>query len=146
MNSGRNLWVASFVLALLGLADSVYLSWIKFSHTESSCIRGIGDCFTVNTSRYSEIQGIPIAVFGAIGYLFIIATLLAWRRPGFFEDNAPLLFFGITLFGVLYSAYLTYLEIFVIKAICPFCVVSAGIMLILFILSIAQLTTSHYQS
>ncbi len=146
MNSGKTLWVVSLILAVAGFIDSVYLSWIKFSHTESSCIRGIGDCFTVNTSRYSEVQGIPIAVFGAVGYLIIIVTLLAWRRPGFFEENSSLILFGVTLFGVLYSIYLTYLEIAVIKAICPFCLLSATIMLILFILSTAQLATSHSQS
>ena len=143
---GRKIWVASLILSILGLADSVYLSWIKFSHTEASCIRGIGDCFSVNTSRYSEFMGIPIALFGVIGYLIIIVVLLAGRRPGFFLENSPLIVFGATLFGVLYSAYLTYLEIAVIKAICPYCLVSAILMLSLFILSIVQLTASYSQS
>jgi uncharacterized membrane protein len=100
----------------------------------------------VNTSRYSQVNGIPIAVFGAVGYLVILGLLLADRKSTFFAENGPLLIFGVTLFGVLYSAYLTYLEIAVIKAICPFCILSAITMLTLFILSIARLVTSHPQS
>ncbi|HAD05758.1 MAG TPA: hypothetical protein DCE76_01205, partial [Anaerolineaceae bacterium] len=67
--------------------------------------------------------------------------LLLWaeQRHSLIQQYADFLLFGVTLIGIIYSAYLTYLEIAVIKAICPFCVVSAVAMLILFIYSVKRL-------
>ncbi len=131
MIRGSALRVFSVAVALVGLAD--------VTHQEARCIAGLGDCFTVQTSRYAAMFGIPVAVFGAGAYLVIIALLLMESRKGFWEDNAGLGVFGVTLLGVLFSGYLTYLEIAVIHAICPFCVLSAVAMLILFVVSIVRL-------
>ncbi len=139
VNKKSVLRLVSIALSIIGLADSVYLSWIKFAHQESRCIVGLGDCFSVNTSRYSTLYGIPVAVFGVAGYLVILALLLLESRKGFWQANAGLAVFGASLFGVLFSAYLTFLEIVVIHAICPYCMVSAICMLALFILSIIRL-------
>ncbi len=114
-------------LAITGLADSLYLSWLKLTGSTAIC-SDIGDCDVVNNSPYSEIGGIPVALLGAAVYLHIVIFLYAYRRSPQQVANVPMLVFGLTLVGVLYSAYLTYLEIAVIKAICPFCVVSAIIM------------------
>jgi len=146
VNPGKRLWSVSLGTALVGLLDAAYLTIIKLTDNEARCIQGVGDCFSVNTSRYSEISGIPVALFGFAAYLAIILLLLLESRGSFWEENAGLAVFGITLFGVLYSAYLTYLEIFVIRAICPFCIVSAIAMVILFVLSIARLATSQARS
>lgn len=138
--------IPSIVLAVLGIIDSSYLTWIKLSHNEAQCIRGVGDCFTVNTSPYASFHGIPVAMIGLGGYLLILAVLLLQSRGGFWEENGKPAVFGLTLFGTLFSAYLTYLEIAVIRAICPFCVVSAIIMLLLFALSIIGLNAYSLQS
>jgi uncharacterized membrane protein len=130
----------TLLFALVGLADSLYLSWVKLSHTTALCLPGIGDCDKVNTSRYAELFGIPIAIFGALTYLALIAILLLHGRWALLRETHLYLVFGIGLFGVLFSAYLTYLEIAVIHAICPFCVLSALMMVGIFCLSILRLS------
>lgn len=127
------------VTALVGVLDSIYLTILKFSNNKSLCIQGIGDCWSVNTSIYSEIWGIPIALLGMVAYAVILLLLWAEQRSHLIQQYADYILFGVTLIGVIYSAYLTYLEIAVIKAICPFCVVSAVAMLILFIYSVKRL-------
>lgn len=129
----------ALIAAVIGALDSVYLSWVKLSHNETLCAPGLGDCFTVNTSRYSEIYGIPIALFGLGAYLLIIAILLFESRSEFLQENGSMALFGISLIGVLYSAYLSYLEAYVILAWCPYCVLSAIMILIIFIISIIRL-------
>ena len=129
------------VLSFIGLADSIYLTWIKLSGSEALCT-GVGGCDVVNTSEYAELAGIPIALLGAGAYVAILAILLAESRIAWLKDNGPLLLFGITLFGFLYSLYLTYIELFVIFAICPFCVVSAIVMSVMFALSWVYLRRS----
>ena len=127
------------IAAIIGALDSIYLAWIKLSHNETLCAPGLGDCFTVNTSRYAELFGIPIAIFGLATYLAIIAILLFEDRIGFLKENGTLALFGIGLVGVLYSAYLSYLEEFVLHAWCPYCILSAVMVTIVFIVSIIRL-------
>lgn len=138
--SSRTHRAAFLILAVIGLIDASYLYIVKLVNSPAACLVGIGDCFSVNSSRYSEIYGIPIAVFGALTYLVLITILIFEKRFEFFTTNGHLLTFGITLAGLLYSAYLTYLEIAVIHAICPYCVLSAVILLLLFILSVVRLS------
>ncbi len=127
------------VLALIGLIDSLYLTWIKISHTEALCLPGIGNCDIVNNSRYAEIMGIPVAALGASAYLTILLVLgIGWRHPSG-KEFANLALFGLTLAGTGYSGYLTYLEFAIIKAICPFCLLSAIVMGLLFIIATARL-------
>ncbi len=130
------------ILAVLGIGISGYLSYVKLSATQAVCL-GLGECETVQNSPYSVILGIPIAILGLLTYLAIIA-LWWWsqdeQRP--YADMAPMILFGITLFGFLYSAYLTYLELFVLKAICPWCVASAILMTVLMIINARQALTS----
>ncbi len=130
----------SLFSALIGLIDSAYLSWLKFSHNEVLCAGGLGDCYTVNTSPYAEIYGIPIALLGLGAYLAIIFVLLFETRSTFFEENGKLIVFGLSLVGVIYSAYLSYLEEFVIRAWCPYCVLSAIAITVIFVASIMRLT------
>ena len=130
----RTARLASLAVAGLGLADAIYLSWIKLSHQTAAC-SAAGDCSTVNNSIYAEIAGVPIAVFGAGAYVFMILILGLESRVQLAADHGPWLVYGVSLAGVLYSAYLTYIELFVIKAICPFCVFSALALVVLLILS-----------
>lgn len=129
--------LTSIVLSLIGALDSAYLSWVKVSHQEAFC-GGSGECATVANSPYSEIFGIPIAFLGLAAYLVIVGLHIFERRAEFWAQNAPLLIFGITLAGTIYSAYLTYLEIWVIYAICPYCVISAVIMALLMIIALIR--------
>lgn len=131
-------WWTSLGLAAIGFIDSVYLTWIKLADQTASC-GSIGDCESVNNSRYAEVAGIPIALFGAAAYLLIILLLVLDRRGGAASEPARLAIFGVTLAGTIYSIYLTYLELFVLKAVCPFCVVSAIAILGLFLLSLTRL-------
>jgi uncharacterized membrane protein len=127
-------------LSIVGLLDAAYLTYIKLLEN-GVCVVSSG-CEIVNTSQFADIAGIPIAAIGGGAYIAMLAVLLMETRNDFFAINGPLILFGLTLIGVLYSAYLTYLELYVIHAICPFCVVSAVVLTIMFILSIVHLRTS----
>ena len=131
------------ITALIGLVDSLYLVWIKIANDKVYCLPGLGDCWTVNTSPYSQVFGIPVAVFGVIGFLLILLVALFGNRSNFVHNNQATLLFGFTLAGFLYSVYLTYLELFVINAICPFCVLSALAMTVLFVLSVIRLVKNQ---
>ena len=113
------------VLALLGLAVSAYLTWVHYAGVEPVCT-GISDCERVQSSEYSELAGVPVALIGMLGYAAILASL---RGP--LELTALLAYLGLA-----FSAYLTWAELFRIEAICQWCVVSA-----LLILAIAALAT-----
>ncbi len=123
-------------LAVLGILDSLYLSYVKIAHAKPFCA-GLGDCETVNTSVYSVFLGIPIAYLGVLMYatLFVLSY---WgpRLPEPLATYAPLLVMGIAFGGVLYSAYLTYLELYVIEAICMYCVISATLITLIFLASL----------
>jgi uncharacterized membrane protein len=125
-------------LSILGLLVALYLVYIKFNPASTFCA-GVGDCEAVNTSIYSEINGIPIAALGALAYAFILGVFLLENRFDFLEQWGPMIIFGASLAGVLYSAYLTYLELAVIHKICPYCMTSAGVMTIIFIFSSIRL-------
>ena len=135
MTTDRWLWGANMLLAIIGLVDAIYLAYVKLDRsTPAFCAPG-GGCDVVNTSPYSEIFGIPIAVLGAGAYLTIVVALLLESRNVKWRYPALLAQFGVALIGVLYSAYLTYLELAVIHAICPYCVVSAILLTIMFFIS-----------
>jgi uncharacterized membrane protein len=131
----RNLRIALGVLSVIGLLDSAYLAYIKLANATASCA-GIGDCDAVNSSQYAEIFGIPIALLGAGAYLAMLVLLFMERRGKFWRDQTPLLLFVLTLIGVLYSAYLTYVEVAILHAICPYCVLSAIVLVIMFAISV----------
>jgi len=124
-------------LSLIGLADAIYLTYIKLA-ADGICVAGEG-CEIVNTSVYSQIYGIPVAVLGGLAYVAMLVVLLLEPGNEFFEFNGPLIVLGISIFGVLYSAYLTYLELYVIRAICEFCVLSAVVLTFMLILSAARM-------
>ena len=130
--------LSSFILAGIGFVDSLYLTYVKLSNSYAIC-GPIGDCESVNTSKYAEIAGIPIALLGVGAYLIIILLLLMENRGDYWAEYGPIMVFGISLAGVLYSAYLTYVEIYVLRAICPYCVVSAVVLVLLLALATTRL-------
>ncbi len=123
------------VLGFIGLLDSVYLAYIKLANATATC-GGIGDCDAVNSSKYAEIFGIPIALLGAGAYIAMLVILYLEPRNKFWTENGPLALFVLTLKGVLYSAYLTYVEVAILFAICPYCVLSAIILVAMFAISV----------
>lgn len=135
----KKLYWASVIITVIGLAVSIYMTIFKLTGNETMCV-GNGGCATVNASPYAEIQGIPVAAVGVGGYLALLAVLVLELKGGrFFKKNATLLTFGLALTGFLFTLYLIYLEIFVIKALCPFCVTSQIAMTVLFILAVIRL-------
>lgn len=134
----RNLYWANLIAAIAGVLISIYMIIFKVFAIEAMCL-GNGGCSTVNASPYSEIYGVPVALVGLFGYLAIVVSLILENYFSFFEENGPLLEFGMGLVGVIYSAYLTYLEFFVIHAVCPFCVASAIVITMCFIFALIRL-------
>jgi uncharacterized membrane protein len=124
-------------LAIIGLLVSIYMTIYKITSNDNMCI-GSKDCSVVNQSRYAELYGIPVAVFGILGYAAILAVLLLERNPGFFKQNGTMLLFGLSLTGFLFTLYLIFLEIAIIKAYCPFCITSQVAMTFIFILSVIR--------
>lgn len=132
---------AVIALSVLGVAVALYLVYIKYNPTSAFCAAA-GGCEAVNTSRYSEIAGIPIALIGALAYLAILGLALLEPRLSLAKEWGPVAEFGLALTGTLYSAYLTYIEIAVIHQICPYCVTSA--VLITLILAASALRLRRY--
>lgn len=124
--------------AVLGIVVAAYLTWIKLAHTQVFC-SGVGDCEAVNTSIYSQINGVPVAMLGLAAYVMLAALFLLEDRWSWLQDYAPLAIFGLALTGTLYSAYLTYIELFVIHAVCPYCVTSALLITGILVIAIIRL-------
>ncbi len=132
------LYRASVSLVILGALVSIYMTIYKFTANDAMCL-GSGDCHTVNASKYSEVNGIPVAVFGIIGYLAILAALYFEDSSRFFKQNATLMIFGMSLTGFIFTVWLIYVEIALLKAICPFCVTSQVAMTLIFIIAVMRL-------
>ena len=125
------------VLCLIGLGVAGYLAYMETQAVQAIC-GPVGDCNAVQSSPYARLFGIlPVGVVGIAGYLAILA---AWFYPRLRRDwialYMPLIVFGMTIFGVLFSLYLTFLEPFVIQAVCIWCITSAVIMTLLLLLSL----------
>ena len=131
----------AIILTVIGLLVSMYMTIYKITSNDNMCI-GSGDCKTVNDSRYSEVTiaglRIPVAVLGVVGYAVILGVLLLEQRADFLQQNGSLVFFGLSLMGFLFTLYLVYVEIVLIKAFCPFCVTSQIAMTLIFILSVIR--------
>lgn len=125
-------------LAAIGLIDSAYLTWLKLADATAACA-GIGDCQSVNNSRFASVGGVPIALLGALSYGAILALLFADQARPEWRMASRVAMFGLTLTGTLYSAYLSYVEVAVLRAVCPFCVVSAVVMTLLLGISVLRL-------
>ncbi len=118
------LW-APVVLAGLGVLVSGYLSVKRFTGGSLACTRW-AECDVVNNSVYAKIYGVPVAFIGLVGYLTLFGlALAALQATGPGQRRLLVLSFVLALGGVGFSAYLTYLELYVIEAICMWCVISA---------------------
>ncbi len=119
------------VLTLAGIAIATYLTFVHYEGLSPVCTTG--GCERVQASSYSEIGPIPVALLGLIGYVLIFISLFVRG------DLGRALTFMLTLSGFAFSLYLTYLEVFVIDALCQWCLGSAVVMTLLFITSTVRL-------
>jgi uncharacterized membrane protein len=122
---------AMVLLALAGIGVAGYLTWVHYADVAPICATG-GGCERVQTSSYSELGGVPVAVLGLAGYVTILVLALI---PG---ELSRLAAAGTAMVGAGFSLYLTYLELFVIDAICQWCVASALIMCAIAALSVLR--------
>ena len=132
------LYRASIALVIVGLLVSIYMTIYKVTSNDSMCL-GSGDCSTVNASIYSEVNGIPVAVIGILGYVAILGVLIYEKRTPFFKENGTLMIFGMALTGFLFTVWLIYVEVALLHALCPFCLTSQVSMTLIFIMSVIRL-------
>jgi uncharacterized membrane protein len=146
-------WVG-IVLAVLGLAVAVYMSYAELSGQETSCPGATDeagaagavavDCGFVQSSIYSKVLGIPVAVIGVAGYLAILGVWLLEDRIDFLKSFGHLLVFGMALFGFLFEGYLTYAELFIMYTVCTWCLLTAVFMTSVFIVATLRLV-QHFR-
>jgi uncharacterized membrane protein len=128
----RNLRRVMIVLAVVGIGLATYLTIIHYAGINPACTAG-ESCLKVQTSVWSKVAGVPVALLGLIGYIGIFLSLVVPDR-----EEARLATLGLTLIGVGFSAYLTYRELFSIHAICEWCVSSAIVLTLLLIGAIVR--------
>jgi len=131
--SGRAVRGLLAAFAAAGLLISAYLTWSHLTGTAPVCVGGSGGCEAVRTSRYSEIAGVPVAALGLVAYAAVLASA-AMRG-----EKAAISGVFVALVGAMFTAYLTYLELFVIRAICQWCVASAVVVVACLILGVLRL-------
>jgi uncharacterized membrane protein len=130
------------LLSLVGLLLALYL-WLYKIGVIGTLQCGAGGCDQVQTSRYAALFGIPVAFYGVVGYAALLAVALLGLRPAFLGDRRVTLALGaLATGGVAFSLYLTYLELFVIRAICRWCVASAVIVAVIWVVALAGLRRS----
>ncbi len=124
------------VFILIGMTVSGYLTYTHLAHVDPTCY-GIGSCAYVQASSYAKIFGIPIALLGLLAYMAMFATAVAayWFLDEERRYFAQQVLFGMAFAGTLYSAYLTYVEAFVLRAWCIYCVISAIAITVVCVLS-----------
>ncbi len=138
------------ILALVGIGVAAYIAIAESGGGAPKCLAGGHGCETVANSQYAHLAGINVAVIGIAGYVVLLAAAIAPGDPGRFGG------FLAALVGFGFSVYLTYLELFVIDAICQWCVASAVLMTLSLAvaatrafayaghgLSVAQIQSSH---
>jgi uncharacterized membrane protein len=129
------------LLALAGAGVAGYLTYVHWFDKSIACV-GLHSCAEVAQSDYAWVWNVPVAFLGLLGYLAIFAASTFWLRVGNRFDVRPLLaIWGMSLAGFAYSVYLTYVELFVIDAVCIWCASSAIIMTVVFLVATAALLT-----
>ena len=127
------------LVALAGLFVALYLTMFKMGYI-GSLVCAVGSCETVQTSKWATLFGMPVAAWGVAFYLGVLAVSLGGMSASL-QDRVGVswLLVGLTATGVLFSLWLTYLELFVIHAICIWCVISAVLSVILLAVCILDL-------
>ncbi len=123
--STRAVRLTMIAIATVGLGVASYHTYVHYAGGPILCLKG-GGCETVQHSTYSKLAGVPVALIGLIGYVVILASLLAPE-----SESTRLATMAFTVMGFGFSVYLTSRELFSIHAICPWCVSSAVMMTLL---------------
>jgi uncharacterized membrane protein len=130
--------MSAALLSLTGLFVSAYLYLYKIGKIGSLAC-GAGGCETVQQSAWSRFAGLEVALIGLLGYAGLLAVSLAALQPNLAERRWPTtLLLVLAALGVGFTIYLTYLELFVIHAICRWCVGSAAIIISIFIVALLE--------
>lgn len=131
--------MAVVLLSLIGVFLAFYLVAHNLGWTPAIAC-GAGDCGTVQSSRYAWVGPVPVSAIGLGGYLALFAISMAGLRPGMASSRAiPVLLFGGALVGVIFSAYLTYIEAMVLHAWCRYCVASAILITLILLATLPEL-------
>jgi uncharacterized membrane protein len=117
-------------IATVGLGVASYLTYVHYSGIQPLCSAG-GSCLEVQTSVYSKLAGVPVALMGLIGYVAILGSLVIPE-----SEESRFATMAVTVVGFGFSAYLTYRELFSIHAVCEWCASSAVMMTILACLAV----------
>jgi uncharacterized membrane protein len=127
-------------LTVIGLGIASYLTYVHYAEIKPLCTAG-DSCIKVQSSIYSKLAGVPVALMGLIGYIAILGSLLVPEN-----ENSRLATMALTLIGFGFSAYLTYRELFSIHAICEWCASSAVILTVLTCLSLWRFLRGDVQA
>jgi uncharacterized membrane protein len=131
--------MSAALLSLTGLFISAYLYLYKIGRIGTLAC-GAGSCETVQHSSWSRFLGVDVSLIGLVGYAGLLVVSLAALRPGLAGQRWPAtLLATLAGIGVAFAAYLTYLELFVIQAICRWCVGSAAIIVAILIAALFDL-------
>jgi uncharacterized membrane protein len=128
--------VVAIAISVLGIAIAGYLTYVHYAGLHPLCLSS-GGCERVQSSHYAKVAGVPVAVIGLAGYAAILGSLLVRGEAGL----AGTALFALVGFG--FSAYLTYLELFKIHAICQWCVASAVLMTGIAALAVTRLLVAE---
>ncbi len=129
----RRLRGAILVLSTLGAGIAAYLTYAHFAHVQVACVTS--GCETVQTSRYAELAGVPVAAFGLAGYLVLAAT------AAFRADAARAIGLAAAAGGLVFAGYLLYVQAALIGAFCQWCLASDLILLLLTVATSLRLRT-----
>lgn len=130
--SAQRLRIVLIVLTVIGIGLASYLTYVHYAGLNNLlCGKNGGTCAAVQSSRYSKLAGVSVALIGLIGYVLILASLLLRE-----DERTRFATAALTLGGFGFSAYLTYREIFTLEKICEWCVSSACLLTILMCLSV----------
>jgi uncharacterized membrane protein len=130
--SARTLRVTLTLLTVAGLGVAGYLTYVHYAGINPVCTAG-GSCEKVQTSVYSRLAGVPVALIGLLGYSAILGLLIARE-----SESTRFAAMALTLVGFAFSAYLTYRELYSIHAVCEWCASSAAILTVMAPLSVLR--------
>ena len=135
---GRMRWGALAILGVAGMGVAAYLTYTHLADKVVAC-GGLGKCETVQQSEYSTIAGVPVALLGGLAAAVLLAIALG-RLGGLAlaVEWASLAALGLTTLSVAFAAYLTYIELFVLEAICIYCLALASIFTVSWLISLSD--------
>jgi uncharacterized membrane protein len=131
--SDRPLRVAIALLAAVGAGIAAYLTWVHYEPGALVCLRGSSGCERVNSSRYAELAGIPVALLGLVTYVLVLASALVRSLAAAAAASA------LSLAGLAFAGWLVYVQASILDAWCPWCLASDCVLALLTAACLARL-------